>query len=111
MLDRKALSESNAKNNVRTKNDEASDSDTVSEASPPLPIIDLNIQDIEGIGPTTAKKLKEAGIVSPMDLAVASAEELAERINTSKESAASLIISTQKTPERLQSNREGVCYC
>ena len=105
MLDRKALSESNAKNNVRTKNDEASDSDTVSEASPPLPIIDLNIQDIEGIGPTTAKKLKESGIVSPMDLAAASAEELAERINTSKESAASLIISTQKTPERLQSNR------
>ena len=111
MLDRKALSESNAKNNVRTKNDEASDSDTVSEASPPLPIIDLKIQDIEGIGPTTARKLKEAGIVSLMDLAVASAEELAERINTSKESAASLIISTQKTPERLQSNREGVCYC
>ena len=96
MLDRKALSESNAKNNVRTKNDEASDSDTVSEASPPLPIIDLKIQDIEGIGPTTARKLKEAGIVSLMDLAVASAEELAERINTSKESAASLIISTQK---------------
>ena len=31
-----------------------------------------------------------------MDLAVASAEELAERINTSKESAASFIISTQK---------------
>ena len=96
MLDRKAPTESNAKDNVRTKNDEASDSDTVSEASPPLPIIDLNIQDIEGIGPTTAKKLKEAGIVSPMDLAVASAEELAERLNTSKESAASFIISTQK---------------
>src|SRR2546427_10293737 len=31
-----------------------------------------------------------------MDLAVASAEELSERINTSKESAASFIISTQK---------------
>src|SRR5947209_13708877 len=104
MLDRKALSESNAKNNVRTKNDEASDSDTVSEASPPLPVLDLEIQDIEGIGPTTAKKLKEAGIVSPLDLAVASAEELAERINTSKESAASFIISTQKLL-RLQGTR------
>src|SRR5438128_4248825 len=102
MLDRKAPYESNAKDNVRTENDDASSitpiisTNTESEASPPLPIIDLNIQDIEGIGPTTAKKLKEAGIVSPMDLAVASAEELAERINTSKESAASFIISTQK---------------
>jgi DNA repair protein RadA len=102
MLDRKAPSESNAKDNVRTKNDETSSitpiisTNTESEASPPLPIVDLEIQDIEGIGPTTAKKLKEAGIVSPMDLAVASAEELAERINTSKESAASFIISTQR---------------
>ena len=38
---------------------------------------DLEIQDIQGIGPTTAKKLKEAGIVSVMDLAVTSADELA----------------------------------
>jgi len=101
MLDRKAPSESNAKDNVRTENDDASSNipsstDTESEASSPLPILDLKIEDIEGIGPTTAKKLKEAGIVSPLDLAVASAEELAERINTSKESAASFIISTQK---------------
>jgi len=28
---------------------------------------DLEIQDIQGIGPTTAKKLKEAGIISVMD--------------------------------------------
>src|SRR5438128_1185808 len=102
MLDRKAPSESNTKDNVKTKNDDASSitrvisTNTESEASPPLPILDLKIEDIEGIGPTTARKLKEAGIVSPMDLAVASAEELAERINTSKESAASFIISTQK---------------
>ena len=50
-------------------------------------IINLEIQDIEGIGPTTAKKLKEAGIVSVMDLAVTSADELAVDINASKESA------------------------
>src|SRR6266550_3766215 len=113
MLDRKAPSESNAKDNVRTKNDDASSITPIisTNTESELPILDLKIEDIEGIGPTTAKKLKEAGIVSPMDLAVASAEELAERINTSKESAASFIISTQKTPERLQSNREGVCYC
>ena len=49
---------------------------------------DLEIQDIQGIGPTTAKKLKEAGIVSVMDLAVTSADESAVDINASKESAA-----------------------
>jgi DNA repair protein RadA len=38
---------------------------------------DLEIHDIQGIGPATAKKLKEAGIVSVMDLAVTSADELA----------------------------------
>ena len=58
--------------------------------------IDLEIQDIEGIGPTTAKKLKEAGIVSVMDLAVTSADELAVDINTSKESAAAFIMAAQK---------------
>ena len=57
---------------------------------------DLEIQDIEGIGPTTAKKLKEAGIVSVMDIAVASAEELAVDINASKETSASFIIAAQK---------------
>src|SRR6266566_4481131 len=97
MLDRKTPSELNAKDNVRTKNDDPSSitpiisTNTESEASPPPPllILDLKIEDIEGIGPTTAKKLKEAGIISPMELAVASAEELADRLNTSKESAAS----------------------
>lgn len=59
-------------------------------------IIDLDIQDIEGVGPTTAKKLKDAGIISVMDLAVSSAEELSEGINTTKETAASFIISAQK---------------
>lgn len=60
------------------------------------PIVDLEINDIEGIGPTTTKKLKEAGIVSVMDLAVASAEELAIDINSSKESAATFVIGAQK---------------
>ena len=39
-------------------------------AIPETSSADLEIQDIQGIGPTTAKKLKEAGIVSVMDLAV-----------------------------------------
>src|SRR5437899_10437100 len=63
---------------------------------PPSDLINLEIQDIEGIGPTTAKKLKEAGIVSVMDLAVTSADELAVDINTSKESAAAFIMASQK---------------
>src|SRR5437899_409710 len=63
---------------------------------PPSDLINLEIQDIEGIGPTTAKKLKEAGIVSVMDLAVTSADELAVYINTSKESAAAFIMAAQK---------------
>ncbi len=98
MLDRKTPSESNAKDNVRTKNDDHSSITPIisTNTESELPILDLKIEDIEGIGPTTARKLKESGILSPMDLAVASAEELAERINTSKEGAASFIISTQK---------------
>ncbi len=67
-----------------------------SKSNANVAIIDLDIQDIEGIGPTTAKKLKDAGIISVMDLAVASAEELSESINATKETAASFIISAQK---------------
>jgi DNA repair protein RadA len=40
--------------------------------------------------------IKEAGIVSVMDLAVTSADELAVDINASKESAAAFIIAAQK---------------
>src|ERR687885_575697 len=69
---------------------------TEPDASLPSSTVELDIQDIEGIGPTTAKKLKEAGIVSVMDLAVASAEELAVDINASKETAASFIMAAQK---------------
>jgi predicted flap endonuclease-1-like 5' DNA nuclease len=87
-------------NNVGRKNDEVTDTphitttNTVSETS--YFILDLEVQDIEGISPTTAKKLKDAGIVSPIDLAVASAEEIAMAINISKESAAEFVIEAQK---------------
>jgi DNA repair protein RadA len=65
-------------------------------ASAPSTIVDLEIQDIEGVGPTTARKLKEAGIVSVMDLAVASSDELAVDINSSKETAATFIMAAQR---------------
>ena len=69
---------------------------TISEQSQINDITNLEIQDIEGIGPTTAKKLREAGIFSVMDLAVAGVEDLAVDINASKESAASFIMAAQK---------------
>ena len=56
-----------------------------------VPLI-LSVNFGVGIGPTTTKKLKEAGIVSVMDLAVASAEELAIDIHSPKESAATFVI-------------------
>jgi len=64
---------------------------------PPInDLTNLEIQDIEGVGPTTAKKLREAGIFSVMDLAVAGVEDLAVDINASKDSAASFIMAAQK---------------
>jgi DNA repair protein RadA len=106
MIDRKLSSPENEPTNdddIITNNDNAtaatsatSEHSTSSPSSPPATVSDLEIQDIEGIGPTTVRKLKEAGIVSVMDLAVASAEELSIDLNSSKESAASFIIAAQK---------------
>jgi DNA repair protein RadA len=56
----------------------------------------LEIQDIDGIGPTTAKKLKEAGIETVMDLAATSAEQLAMELECSKDTATAFIMSAQK---------------
>ena len=102
MVDKKTYVEesesngNNGNNNITAgKRDDVSVAVAESEGSS-SPIIELEIQDIEGIGPTTARKLKEAGIVSVMDLAVTSADELAVEINASKESAAAFIIAAQK---------------
>jgi DNA repair protein RadA len=99
MVDRKPSveTESTSTNNNITaiKGDTSAAASTVSETSS-SGIIELEIQDIEGIGPTTAKKLKEAGIVSVMDLAVATADELSVDINSSKDSASAFIIAAQK---------------
>jgi DNA repair protein RadA len=58
--------------------------------------IDLDLQHVKGIGPTTTKKLNEARITSVMDLAVASIDQLAVDINSSKDSAAAFIMAAQK---------------
>lgn len=65
-------------------------------SSSPSTVVDIEIQDIEGVGPTTARKLKEAGIVSVMDLAVTSADELAVDLNSSKDTAATFIMAAQR---------------
>ena len=81
MVDKKSHIE-NELDNSNNVNEDIIRMDPSSES----PTLDLEIQDIEGIGPTTAKKLKEAGIISVMDLAVTSADELAVEINASKDS-------------------------
>jgi DNA repair protein RadA len=57
------VADSNTKESSPVTNDD--DIDAIRETSL-LP--DIEIEDIEGIGPTTAKKLKEAGIVSVLHL-------------------------------------------
>ena len=91
MVDKKSHTE-NELDNSNNDNEDIIRMDPSSES----PALDLEIQDIEGIGPTTAKKLKEAGIISVMDLAVTSADELAVEINASKDSAAAFIMAAQK---------------
>jgi DNA repair protein RadA len=91
MIDKKSHIE-NELDNSNNVNEDIIRMDPSSES----PALDLEIQDIEGIGPTTAKKLKEAGIISVMDLAVTSADELAVEINASKDSAAAFIMAAQK---------------
>ena len=92
MVDKRAADESdNSANSIAEPND-ASQTSTTS----PSTVVDLEIQDIEGVGPTTARKLKEAGIVSVMDLAVTSADELAVDLNSSKDTAATFIMAAQR---------------
>jgi DNA repair protein RadA len=90
IMDKRASSSENESENLQ-------DNNMTPQPSAPSPtVVDLEIQDIEGVGPTTARKLKEAGIVSVMDLAVASSDELAIDINSSKETAATFIMAAQR---------------
>jgi len=103
MVDRKLSSSENEESsdvgvlstNVNEYSSTNSDSENSASSISPA-VVDLEIQDIEGVGPTTARKLKEAGIVSVMDLAVTSADELAVDINSSKDTAATFIMAAQR---------------
>src|ERR687892_113531 len=95
MIDKTASQENEADSN--TEYDITEQNNVMPHTSSVSPtVVDLEIQDIEGVGPTTAKKLKEAGIISVMDLAVASSDELAVDINSSKETAATFIMAAQR---------------
>ncbi|MFZ0696080.1 MAG: DNA repair and recombination protein RadA [Nitrososphaeraceae archaeon] len=104
MVDRKLSSSANEESSdvgvLSTKVNEYSSTNSDSEysasSSSPSTVVDIEIQDIEGVGPTTARKLKEAGIVSVMDLAVTSADELAVDLNSSKDTAATFIMAAQR---------------
>jgi DNA repair protein RadA len=95
MTDKKTKVQTDPDPHIDSSEHDNNDS-TIYNANEKMSAIDLEIQDIEGVGPTTAKKLKEAGIVSVMDLAVTSAEQLAVDINSSKDSAAAFIMAAQK---------------
>lgn len=59
-------------------------------------VLDLELGDLEGVGPTTARKLREAGIGSVIQLATISADELATEIGGTKEAAGNFIMAAQK---------------
>lgn len=59
-------------------------------------VMELEIEDIEGVGPTTARKMREAGVSSVMELATAVADELAADLGGSKEAATNFIMAAQK---------------
>lgn len=59
-------------------------------------IANIELEDVAGIGQTLAKKLREAGIQSVMELAVTSPDDLSLSARTTKEAAISYILSAQK---------------
>ncbi len=59
-------------------------------------VFDMELHDLEGIGPSTEKKLKDAGIESVLDLAVALPDEVADKIGGAKENASAMIFVAQK---------------
>ncbi len=56
----------------------------------------MELHDLDGIGPSTEKKLKDGGIGSVLELAVALPDELAEKLGGSKDNASSMIFVAQR---------------
>ncbi|RDD52492.1 DNA repair and recombination protein RadA [Nanoarchaeota archaeon NZ13-N] len=53
--------------------------------------VPTNLEDLPGVGPKTAKKLREVGIYSIQDLAMSSVHELVEKVGLGEETAKKLI--------------------
>ena len=58
-------------------------------------VLDLTLKDLDGIGPATEKKLRDSGIDSVLELAVALPAEIADSIGGSKENASALVFTAQ----------------
>lgn len=58
-------------------------------------ILDLTLRDLEGVGPALEKRLREAGIVSVLQLAAALPDEVVEAIGGAEENALQLIMEAQ----------------
>ena len=56
----------------------------------------LELGQVSGLGPVNLKKLQEAGIISVVDLAACSVQELSDRINSTKPTANQMILAAQK---------------
>ena len=60
-------------------------------------VLDQQIQDLAGIGPTTARKLREAGIETVLDLAAALPQELADETGTSRDTISNMVMCAQRS--------------
>lgn len=58
-------------------------------------VLDIELADLDGIGPATERKLKEAGIESVLDLAVALPDELVD-LGLSRDNACALVFVAQR---------------
>jgi DNA repair protein RadA len=54
-------------------------------------LVELELDELEGVGPATRKKLMDAGVYSILDLAVSLPDELADRMGSTKETTSALI--------------------
>jgi DNA repair protein RadA len=61
----------------------------------PRTLLDLTLKDLDGVGPATERKLREAGIESVLDLAAALPDEVAQTLGGSRENACALIYLAQ----------------
>ena len=62
-------------------------------------ILDINLEDVTGIGPKTKEKLNDGGIESVLDLAVALPKEVEAILGGSEETANSIIFSARRLLE------------